>query len=171
MADGSRLVFHDPRRFGVMRVARLGELDELRELGLDPLEGGWNEAELRVLLRRRAPVKNVLLDQRVFAGIGNIYASEILFQARVRPQRRAAALRLREIRALAAAIRSVLAEAVRLGGSSISDFRDGAGRYGKFQHQLAVYDRAGDVCRECSNEIRRLVLAGRSSFYCPACQR
>jgi formamidopyrimidine-DNA glycosylase len=171
-ADGRVLVFNDPRRFGLLRVANLDALDELATVGPDPLTDAWSAEHLRSLLRHRArPIKNVLMDQVLIAGIGNIYANEILFLAAVRPTRRARTLRRRELDALAAAIGRVLADAVRLGGSSISDFRDGDGRPGYFQLQFNVYDRAGQPCHACRSPIRRTVLSGRSSFYCPRCQR
>ncbi len=169
---GRTLVFNDPRRFGLMRVARPTELDELERVGPDPLGEDWSADRLRPLVRGRLrPIKNLLMDQTLLGGIGNIYANEILYRAGIRPTRRARTLRRPELEALARAMRVVLADAVRLGGSSISDFRDGNGRPGYFQLRLAVYDRAGDPCQQCGTLIRRLVLAGRSSFCCPRCQR
>jgi len=171
LRDAPRLVFNDPRRFGLLRVGRIAELDELRSVGPDPLAEQWSAERLRGLVRRRKlPIKNLLMDQRVIGGIGNIYASEMLFRAGVRPRRSAARLRGRELTALASAMRAVLEEAVQAGGSSISDFRDGTGRSGYFQLQHAVYEREGEACRRCATPIRRVVLSGRSSFYCPRCQ-
>lgn len=170
--DRDELVFHDPRRFGLMRIAGPENFAELRALGPDPLTEEWSAQRLRDVTRgRRAPIKNLLMDQRVVAGIGNIYASEMLFEAGIRPRRAARSLRGPELAALAAAMRSVLEEAVRLGGSSISDFRDGIGRAGHFQTRHAVYDRAGQPCLACRTPIRRVVLGGRSSYFCPRCQR
>lgn len=167
-----RLAFNDPRRFGLMRVGRLAEFDELRNVGPDPLAETWSAERLHGVTRgRRLPIKNLLMDQRVIGGIGNIYASEMLFRAGIRPRRRAANLRRRELAALADAMRVVLEEAVLAGGSSISDFRDGTGRSGYFQLRHAVYERAGQPCARCGAVIRRVVLSGRSSFYCPCCQR
>jgi formamidopyrimidine-DNA glycosylase len=111
------------------------------------------------------------MDQRRIAGLGNIYANEILFRAGVRPRRRAGRLRRADCARIVEAVRSVLDEAIRLGGSSISDYRDGFGREGRFQLALAVYDRAGEPCRACATPIRARVVVGRSSFYCPRCQR
>jgi formamidopyrimidine-DNA glycosylase len=166
------LVLNDPRRFGLLRVGTLAELRELSTVGPDPLAEDWSAARLRALLRhRRLPIKNWLMDQRAIGGIGNIYANEMLHRAGIRPRRRASALSARALGALATAMRAVLEEAVRLGGSSIADFRDGTGRRGYFQVRLRVYDRAGAPCPACATPIRRLVLAGRSSFYCPRCQR
>jgi formamidopyrimidine-DNA glycosylase len=166
------LVFNDPRRFGLLLVRRLEELDELRNVGADPLAESWSTDRLRASVRHRhLPIKNLLMDQRAIAGIGNIYANEVLHRAGMRPSRRASRLRENELECLSRAMRSVLEEAVELGGSSISDFRDGNGRPGYFQLKLAVYDRAGEPCLACGATIKRVVLSGRSSFYCPRCQR
>jgi formamidopyrimidine-DNA glycosylase len=169
---GIVLVFNDPRRFGLMRIARGDDLTELQQVGRDTLTAAPSVEEWRVLVRgRRLPIKNLLMDQRVLGGVGNIYASEMLFQAGIRPRRRAASLRGQELARLSDAMRAVLEEAVGLGGSSISDYRDANGRPGTFQMRHAVYDRAGDPCRTCGAKIKRLVLSGRSTFYCPRCQR
>ncbi len=166
------LVFHDPRRFGLMRVGRIDELIELHSVGRDPLAECWTPDTWRVLVhQRRLPIKNLLMDQRVFAGIGNIYANEMLYAAGIRPRRRASGLRQPELVRLAGAMRHVLEKAVRLGGSSISDYRDADGKPGFFQIHHAVYDRAGEPCRRCGTPIRRILLSGRSTFYCPRCQR
>jgi formamidopyrimidine-DNA glycosylase len=120
---------------------------------------------------RKKPVKNLLMDQRALGGIGNIYANEILFRAGIRPGRQARRLTWCDIIRLLDATRAVLRSAVRHGGSSISDYRDGSGRRGYFQLRLRVYGRAGEPCLRCRTAIRRTVHAGRSSFYCPKCQR
>jgi len=170
--SGVVLVFNDPRRFGLMRIARSDDLTELRQVGRDTLTAAPSLEEWRALVRdRRLPIKNLLMDQRVLGGVGNIYASEMLFQAGIRPRRRAASLRAQELARLSDAMRAVLEEAVGLGGSSISDYRDANGRPGTFQMRHAVYDRAGDPCRTCGSTIKRVVLSGRSTFYCPRCQR
>ena len=126
---------------------------------------------VRLARGRKRPVKNLLMDQRALGGIGNIYANEILFRAGIRPGRQSRRLTRRELTALLHAIRSVLRSAIRLGGSSISDYRDSEGRPGYFQLHLRVYDRAGHPCARCQTPIRRVVHAGRSSFYCPRCQK
>jgi formamidopyrimidine-DNA glycosylase len=155
-----------------MRIAHRADLTELENVGPDPLAEDWSADRLRPLVRgRKRPIKNLLMDQALLGGIGNIYANEILFHAGIRPTRPARTLRQRELETLAHVTQLVLADAVRLGGSSISDFRDSNGRPGYFQLQLAVYDRAGEPCRRCATPIRRIVLAGRSSFYCRRCQR
>lgn len=172
LTDGLQLTYNDPRRFGLMRVGNPDEFTELGNVGPDPLSGGFSVTTLAGLARgRKKPIKNLLMDQRALGGIGNIYANEILFRARVRPSRPARRLTRRELSRLVEATRSVLASAIRLGGSSISDYRDGSGRAGYFQLRLRVYDRAGKPCRRCRTPVRRTVHAGRSSFYCPICQR
>jgi len=166
------LVLNDPRRFSLMQLGTAEDFTELHNLGPDALDEHWSAHSLGALVRkRRLPIKNLLMDQHAIGGVGNIYANEVLYQAGIRPRRRASNLRRRELEALAGAIRSVLMDAVRLGGSSISDFRDGIGRPGYFQLQLAVYGRAGEPCPRCGTRIRRVVLSGRSSFYCPRCQQ
>jgi len=169
--SGCSVVLNDARRFGLMRVGRIAEFAELRNVGRDPLATPLSAAEWRALVRdRRLPIKSLLMDQKVLAGIGNIYANEMLYEAGIRPRRRAANLRGRELERLDGAMRRVLGEAVRLGGSSISDFRDAGGNPGYFQIQHAVYDRGGAPCPRCAAPIRRVVLSGRSTFYCPTCQ-
>jgi formamidopyrimidine-DNA glycosylase len=169
---GIALVFNDPRRFGLLRVGQGEGFAELGRVGRDPLAEPCSADELRALVRgRKLPIKNLLMDQRRLCGLGNIYVNEVLYQAGIRPRRRAARLGRRDLERLAAALRSVLERAVRLGGSSISDYRDAEGRTGFFQQEHAVYDRAGEPCRRCRTIIRRVTLAGRSSFYCPRCQR
>jgi len=166
------MIYNDPRRFGLMRIGRRIELAELAAVGRDPLSAAPSSEEWRALLRGRSlPIKNLLMDQRVLGGVGNIYANEMLFQAGIRPRRRAASLRPHERERLGNALRSVLEEAVALGGSSISDYRDANGQPGFFQMHHAVYDRAGEPCRVCAATIKRVVLSGRSSYYCPHCQR
>jgi formamidopyrimidine-DNA glycosylase len=148
-----------------------GEPPELARLGVDPFSPQFTAAYLqRVCAGRRRPIKNLLMDQHLVAGLGNIYASEILYRAGVRPARQAGRLRSRELSRIESATRAVLEEAIRCGGSSISDYRDGEGRPGYFQLRLHVYDRAGEACHGCGVPIRSRVLSGRSTFYCPRCQ-
>ena len=166
------MVYNDPRRFGLMRVGDDTTLSELATVGRDPFTAAPSPHEWRSLVRgRKLPIKNLLMDQRLLAGVGNIYANEMLFRAGIRPRRRAGGLRGAELIRLGTAMAAVLADAVELGGSSISDYRDANGRPGSFQMQHAVYDRAGDPCRTCAAPIKRVVLSGRSSYYCPQCQR
>jgi formamidopyrimidine-DNA glycosylase len=168
--DGSCLLFCDPRRFGLLEwVARDSRP---ANVGMDPTEtpltGPWLHAQLA---RSRAAVKSVLLDQRKLAGVGNIYASEALFRARISPRRVARTITAAEAERLARAIRESLAEAVRLRGTTFSDFRDLDDRPGEYGVALQVYGREGEPCRRCRTPIRRIVQTGRSSFFCPRCQR
>ena len=166
---GEVLHYVDPRRFGATRVGRVEDFEELRGLGPEPLEapGGF----LAPLRRTRREVKTALLDQRLVAGIGNIYASEILFRAAIRPTRRGIRLRWVDVDRIETETRRVLLEAVERRGTSISDYFDADGRPGTFQTVLSVFDRSGAECPRCSGKICRIVQTGRSSFFCPGCQR
>jgi len=171
MDDGRELRYTDPRRFGRMALLSGAALAaELARHGREPLE--ISEAEFRArLAARRARIKALLLDQSFLHGIGNIYADESLWRARIHPIRVAASLTQQQARALHRAIRKVLAEAIRLGGSSISDYRDAEGRPGFFQLRHRAYDREGKPCFRCHARIRRILVAGRGSHFCPRCQR
>jgi formamidopyrimidine-DNA glycosylase len=172
LSGGLQLTFNDPRRFGLLSVGRGDAFVELDNVGPDPLDHGFSLSDFAALARgRKKPVKNLLMDQRALGGIGNIYANEILFRARIRPGRQARRLTRAELARLFDATRAVLAHAIALGGSSISDYRDASGRPGYFHLRLSVYDRAGKPCPRCRTLIRRAVHAGRSSFYCPTCQK
>lgn len=167
-----QLTFNDPRRFGLLSVGRADTFAELGNIGPDALDDGFSLSDLVALARgRKKPVKNLLMDQRALGGIGNIYANEILFRAGIRPSRPARRLTRAELARLFDATRAVLTHAIELGGSSISDYRDANGRPGYFHLCLSVYDRAGKPCPRCRTPVRRAVHAGRSSFYCPTCQR
>jgi len=170
--DGRTLRFHDPRRFGLMRVGAPDRLVELAALGVEPLGPGFSPEFLHQTARgRRRAVKGLLMDQRIVAGLGNIYANEILFAAGVRPGRRASRLSRAQAASIVGATGAVLGEALASRGSSISDYRDERGEPGAFQKQFRVYERAGQACVRCGSVIRRLVIVGRSSFFCPRCQR
>jgi formamidopyrimidine-DNA glycosylase len=173
--DAARIVFSDHRRFGLMTLLETATLAEdklFKDLGIEPLSGGFNGAFLVQALRnKKTPIKSALLDQKVIAGIGNIYACEALFRAGVSPKRQAAKVRPEAVAALAAAIKAVLREAIASGGSSLRDYRKANGDLGGFQHRFKVYDREGEPCPVCGGTIKRLVQAGRSSFWCPACQK
>ena len=174
--DGTYLSFADPRRFGFMDCFN-GDATAspfLAALGPEPLGNDFNEATLLAAARgRKMPVKNFLLDQNVVAGLGNIYVCEALFMAGISPRRQAANLGAKRIARLVPAIRNVLARAIEAGGSTLRDFAHEDGSKGYFQHQFAVYGRAGEACSasDCSARLKRLVQSGRSSFYCPACQK
>ncbi len=171
--DRSRLVFNDPRRFGLMKLvpeAKLEMAAELKRLGPEPTGPEFTADYLRGKAReRRVAIKNLLMDQRIVAGVGNIYASEILFRAGVRPTRRAGRLRREEIERIVRFTPAVLGEAIGVGGTTFSDYLDGLGRKGVFKPQ--VYGRAGKPCPRCATALRQVVVGQRSSFFCPACQK
>jgi formamidopyrimidine-DNA glycosylase len=173
--DGTTLRFADTRRFGLLEPVDNGGLEVhplLAGLGPEPLGGGLDPAALRRATRGlRKPIKNYLLDSRALAGVGNIYACEALFRARLHPATRVGRLGERDWKRLVASLRQVLGEAVARGGTTLQDFVNAEGEAGFFQMRLRVYDRAGEPCRGCRTAIRRMVLSGRSTFYCPACQR
>jgi formamidopyrimidine-DNA glycosylase len=169
--DGRELRYTDIRRFGHMQIASSEELDSLvAPLGADPLE--LTEAEfLRRLRPRRARIKALLLDQHVLRGLGNIYADESLWRARLHPMRCASDLSAGELRRLWCSIRVVLRAAIRHGGTSVSDYVDALGRRGSYQKRLRVYRRLGHSCPRCGTPIERTIVAGRGSHFCPRCQR
>lgn len=164
------LRYTDPRRFGRMALVPESASDSiLGELGLDALEASEEEFRGR-LAGRRARIKALLLDQRVFRGMGNIYTDESLWRARIHPMRLGASLRPDEVARLYRAVQKVLREAIRLGGSSISDYVNAEGAPGEFQLRHRVYQREGKKCARCGRLICRIIVAGRSSYFCPKCQ-
>jgi formamidopyrimidine-DNA glycosylase len=168
--DGHELRYTDVRRFGRMLLVPESKLADFKgRLGREPLEISADEF-CRNFGSRRARVKALLLDQRVLRGIGNIYADESLFRARLHPARIAGNLTKKQLLALHGAIRQVLAEAIRSRGSSISDYVDSNGNRGEFQFKHRVYQRDGKPCLRCKAKIKWLVVAGRSSHFCPICQ-
>lgn len=175
LSGGEDLVFRDPRRFGLVVVLPTAELERDRRfahLGVEPLDEGFDGERLAGLARgRRGPVKNFLMNARLVVGVGNIYASEALFEAGIHPGRSVARIARRRWNRLAGAVQSVLVRALDEGGTTLSDFEDAVGRAGYFQVSLAVYGREGEPCRRCGRPVRRIVQAGRSTFYCVACQR
>lgn len=171
LEGGTRLYFRDPRRFGLMLLAA-GD-DDLGLIGVEPLDEEFSADYLWRTSRRhgRLSVKSLLMDQRLVAGLGNIYANEALFIAGVRPARRCARLTRAEVARLVVAVRAVLERAIASRGSSLLDYRDADGNPGEFQRSLFVYRRAGEPCRRCGEPVRRSVTGGRGSFYCARCQR
>lgn len=173
--DGSELHYRDHRRFGLLavyRCPRLRDIPEVKTLGRDPLAPGFRAPWLhRLLCRSRQEIKSFLLDQRRIAGIGNIYACEALFRARLHPARRCDTLSLDETERLVRSTRRVLWSAIRHRGTSFSDFMDMDGHSGGHQRYLAVYQRQGRRCARCDSTIERIVQGNRSSFFCPHCQR
>ena len=177
MEGGARITFNDARRFGAMDLIASTALDThplLANLGPEPLGNGFDEKYLSAALKgRNTPIKSALLDQRIVAGLGNIYVCETLYRARISPLTRAGALTQRRAGSLVPLIREVLAEAIAAGGSSLRDYRQADGELGYFQHRFHVYGREGQPCptAACTQTIARAVQSGRSSFYCPACQK
>jgi formamidopyrimidine-DNA glycosylase len=177
MASGARITFNDPRRFGAMDLMPTDAAEAhplLARLGPEPLGNAFHEDHLAAALAgRRTPVKSALLDQRIVAGLGNIYVCEALFRARISPRRRAGNLGPRRLARLVPAIRDVLREAIAAGGSSLRDYRQADGELGYFQHAFDVYGREGAACRTpgCGARVARIVQSARSSFYWPRCQR
>ena len=168
LASGRELRFVDPRRFGKLQVLEGSTVRRARRRAHCRRAG---ERFIALFKGRKTPIKSALLNQSLLSGIGNIYADESLFSAGVRPRRRAASLTRAELLRLYDAIQQVLAEAIRAGGSSISDYVDAGGGRGFFQLQHRVYQRTGQPCLVCGAGIKRVVIAGRSSHYCPSCQR
>ncbi len=166
-SSGRELRFVDPRRFGRLSVAPAGDFDAA---GIEPLEADL-ERFLKLFHGRKTPIKSALLNQKLLRGVGNIYADESLFRAGLRPKRRVSTITRDQLTKLLAAIKEVLKEAIALGGSSISDYVDADGEEGFFQLQHRVYARESEPCLVCKTPIKRIVIAGRSSHYCPKCQR
>lgn len=172
LASGRELRFVDPRRFGRLAVVRLTSKDSsgFAAPGDEPLAIGAGDF-IALFHHRKTPIKSALLNQKLLSGVGNIYADEALFRARIRPRRRAASLTRAELFKLHKSLLQVLREAVKLGGSSINDYVDAEGRAGFFQLQHKVYGREGRPCLVCKTPIKRVIIAGRSSHYCPYCQK
>ena len=176
MADGSRVTFNDARRFGAMDLLATATAADhwlLRDLGPEPLGNGFDEIWLQTRLRgRRTPIKSALLDQRIVAGLGNIYVSEILHRTGIAPTRLAGDISDRQVARLVPTTREVLLEAIEAGGSSLRDHRQTSSELGYFQHAFRVYDREGQPCptEGCTGTIHRITQSGRSSYFCPDCQ-
>ena len=176
-ADGPDVVFNDPRRFGLMDLVAADRLDRhklLRGMGPEPLDVAFTPAVLGAALAgRKTAIKAALLDQRIVAGLGNIYVCEALFRAGVSPRRRAGTVGPGQMARLVPAIKDVLADAIAAGGSSLKDYVQADGELGYFQHRFAVYDREGKPCPRCAcgGGVKRIVQGGRSTFFCPNRQR
>ena len=175
--DDTVIRFNDPRRFGLIDYVRRGEAARhplLARLGPEPLEASFDGAYLTSKLAgKQTPIKAALLDQRIVAGLGNIYVCEALYRAGLSPKRLAASIGRRRADRLAAAIKSVLTEAIAAGGSSVRDYVQADGELGYFQHHWAVYGREGEPCPgcNCAEGVRRIAQSGRSTFYCAKRQR
>lgn len=173
LSQGRQLRFSDVRRFGEVRLLPAEQLQTiagLARLGPEPLEQ-WTAADLAAVLQgKKAPVKNLLLNQELVAGLGNIYADEALYRAGIRPDRPGQSLSPAEVERLWQAVRQVLQDGIANRGTSFSDYLDGLGQRGQMQSRLQVYGRAGLPCLACGRELIRIRLAGRSTVYCPDCQ-
>ena len=177
MEGGGRITFNDARRFGTMDLMPTAGTEAhwlIRDLGPEPLGNAFSAPYLAGRFAgKRTPVKSALLDQGIVAGLGNIYVCEALYRAEIHPARHAGRIGTGRIQALVPIIRDVLTEAIAAGGSSLRDHRQASGELGYFQHDFAVYGREGQPCRTpgCDATVRRIVQSGRSTFYCPRCQR
>lgn len=166
MASGKEVRFVDPRMFGKLAVVR----ENFKAPGSEPLEVDF-DTFANLFRKRKTPIKSALLNQSLLSGVGNIYADESLARAGIRPKRRAASLTRAELKKLYVALQKVLHEAIKAGGSSVSDYVDADGERGFFQIKHLVYGREGAPCRKCKTPIKRIVIAGRSSHYCAKCQK
>lgn len=177
MENGVRITFNDPRRFGMMDLCTTDNLDDHRMfagMGPEPLGNAFNTEYLTARLKgRKMPIKSALLDQKIVVGLGNIYVCEALWRAGISPMHRAGDISAKKIALLVSTIRDVLLEAIESGGSSLKDYRQADGELGYFQHSFAVYGREGELCKKegCDQNIARIVQSGRSTFYCPKCQK
>ena len=181
MSNGQTITFNDPRRFGSMKLVPRAKLDAeplLRGIGPEPLGNEFDAAMLaKACQAKKTSLKAALLDQRVVAGLGNIYVCEALYRAHLSPKRRASTIADRNGRpneraeALVVAIKAVLNDAIKAGGSSLRDHRRADGSLGDFQHNFQVYDREGEPCPDGKGSVKRIVQNGRSTFYCPSCQK
>jgi formamidopyrimidine-DNA glycosylase len=167
LASGRELRFVDPRRFGRLNIAPMADFNAG---GIEPLEID-PERFVPLFRGRKTPIKSALLNQKLLRGVGNIYADESLFRAGIRPRRQASSITREQLQKLLVAIQEVLKEAIALGGSSVSDYVDADGAEGFFQLQHRVYAREAEPCLVCKTPIKRIVIAGRSSHYCPSCQK
>jgi formamidopyrimidine-DNA glycosylase len=172
--SGVALRFNDPRRFGSLHYVRGDPLGHrlLKDLAPEPFAAGFDDPYLwRITRRRRVAVKQLLMNSRLVVGVGNIYASEALFRARIRPRRQARSLTRAESARLTRAVRAVLAHAIRAGGTTLRDYRGADGAPGDFRQRLYVYERAGRPCRRCGTAVRAFTQGQRSTYYCPSCQK
>lgn len=180
----ARIVFTDHRRFGLMTLLPTKTVAEdklFKDVGIEPLSEAFNASYLaKALSGKKTPIKSALLDQRLIAGLGNIYVCEALFRAGISPKRLAGSVKKEKIAPLARAIRKVLTDAIAQGGSTLRDHAQATGDPGSFQHHFLVYGREGKLCKNtassgegqtCRGTVKRIVQAGRSTFYCPACQK
>ncbi len=172
MSSGARVTYNDVRRFGFMELIKPGEPSRLDDLGPEPLSNALSGPALKTALKgKKSRIKTALLDQRIIAGLGNIYVCEALYRARISPKRVAGRLTKSDTDTLTRHIKDVIREAIDAGGSSLRDFANTDGDLGYFQHSFDVYGREGEPCENCLSAIIRIVQTGRSTFYCKTCQR
>lgn len=175
LGSGKQLVYHDPRRFGILEWVKRSEIRKnrwLKNLGPEPLGEDFTPAYLHAEIRKRkAPIKTVLMNQKLVVGLGNIYVNESLFLAGISPKKIARRIDFLKCEKLHFEITKILKFAIERGGTTISDYRRADGNFGGFQNELFVYDRAGLPCKRCENIIKSIVQAGRSTFWCPQCQK
>jgi formamidopyrimidine-DNA glycosylase len=174
--DGRELVFRDPRRFGMIDFVENGATKthiRLKNLGPEPLDQAEFTGEylFSQIKNRKSPIKNFIMDQKFVVGVGNIYASEVLFAAKINPQKKAYRLSKNECLLLVHMIQKTLSSAIERGGSTIRDFISSDGAYGSFQNNFSVYGRGGQTCRKCGATIKTKMFSGRSTFWCPHCQK
>ena len=175
LEEGVRLVYSDPRRFGMMDLVETQAANQhklLRDIGVEPLGNGLSADYLAQKFKdKTAPLKAALLNQRIIAGLGNIYVCEALFRAKLSPKRKAGKVKPDKLGELVRHVRDILDEAILAGGSTLQDFQGADGTKGEYQQRFLVYDREGEPCPNCGKPIKRLVQSGRSSFYCASCQK
>ncbi|AIK97215.1 bifunctional DNA-formamidopyrimidine glycosylase/DNA-(apurinic or apyrimidinic site) lyase [Candidatus Odyssella acanthamoebae] len=177
LQDGRRIAYNDPRRFGYMDLlprAFIHQSIHLKNLGLEPLAPDLTAEIFHTLLSKaKRPIKTTLLDQRLVVGLGNIYVCEALWQSKIHPEEQASTLTKRQAEILLESARDILQKAIKAGGSTLKDYRQVNGELGYFQHTFSVYDRETGACQRpsCSGTIKRMNQSGRSTFYCPSCQR
>jgi formamidopyrimidine-DNA glycosylase len=175
LADGTRLAFNDPRRFGILDIATRADVFKnkwLKNLGLEPFDAEFTPVHMQKRARRRAvAVKNFIMDQKIVVGVGNIYASEALFMAGVKPARAARLVKTEEWTKIVKAVKKILQNAIDKGGTTLRDHRMVDGETGEFQTRLKVYDREGEPCTKCRTTVKMKVLGQRSTYWCPTCQK
>ena len=175
MDNGTRITFNDARRFGAMDLTATPATEShwlIKDIGPEPLGNTFNEHSLKARLKnRKTPIKTALLDQKNVAGLGNIYVCEVLHRAGISPTTLSGNLSGPRVASLVPTIRQILTEAIEAGGSSLKDYRQTDGELGYFQHSFRVYDREGQPCLNCATPIARIVQSGRSTFFCPSCQK
>lgn len=172
--DGSKLYFNDQRTFGYAKIVDAKKLDEIKkDFGIEPLQNNFTYKNLRKLFQdRKKNIKAVLLDQKIIAGIGNIYADEILWDAKIKPDRIAGKLKEEEIKAIHKSTNKIIKKAIKWRGTTFSDYRDASGKKGNFMRHLNAYEQEGKICKRCKkSKIKKIKFTGRGTRYCPTCQK